>query len=236
MSQIHRIFHAAGPIQSTQVEVSKENAFVLQKVLRLQPNDEVTLLDGQGGVYQGIIVSIRKTSAVIEIQSTHQAQKHSPQVCITVGTLKKDKKSWVVQKCTELGVDRISFVDTQHAIARPGKNTHAKLQDVAIEAMRQSGNPFLPKLELHDSLCAALDTHASCEAKFCFHEKKQDFKNLQDPKLGSSVHIMIGPEGGFSQQEIETMQTRGYKVIRCAPYVLRAETAAIFAAAWVKSQ
>jgi|GEM_PF-2377807 len=237
MPQIHRLYIPELDPQKSTFELTKPDVHVVANVLRLAVGADVVLLNGQGLEVQTRIASLTKHDIALEKQSMTQHALRQPKIHITVGALKGDKAAWIIQKLTEIGVARISWFQARFSIAKhkheaqPKSNKLTKWQRVAIEAMRQSGNPYMPEIRMFKNLTECMAEHEDNDIKICLHEKSDvgGFETIFQ-KPARACHVMVGPEGGFSKDEVEMMKTKGYAAIHCAPFVLRSETAAIYMA------
>ncbi len=137
-------------ISDDKVQISGRELHHLANVLRLREGDEITVLDGVGGVYEVVIVSCGSDVAIGEIRARQQVQQSQVEVTLLVGLPKADKMDMIVQKATELGVHRIAPVICQHSVPRlsseRARRRVARWQQIAVEASKQSHRPFFPSV------------------------------------------------------------------------------------------
>jgi 16S rRNA (uracil1498-N3)-methyltransferase len=158
------------------------------------------------------------------------------ELTLAVALMKGEKLDLVIQKCTELGVKRFLLVESEHADVKVRTESDlerrmTRLRRIALEAAKQSGRARLPKIDGPVKLDRILETPAS-DLRLFFSERgggKLDV--LAPPVTAANVTALIGPEGGWSNEELETAKQRGWNIITLGGRVLRAETAAIAVAA-----
>jgi 16S rRNA (uracil1498-N3)-methyltransferase len=195
----------------------------ITKVIRKQIGDEIFFVDGLGFIYHCRISSISKNDLSADIISKHESKNENDiAVTLALALLKNPSKfDFVVEKVVELGVKKIIPFISKFTISQKPKID--RWQNLAISAMKQSQRAFLPVIsetipfaellnyEADLKLIADIDTQSTAA-------KKETVK---------SVIIVIGPEGGFSNEEILSAEEAGYKKINLSKNRLRAETAAI---------
>ena len=199
------------------------------KVLRKRKGDELMVTDGKGGQYKGIIVNsdVRKTT--VQMVSYHKAARPvSYKVHLAVAPTKSmERMEWLVEKSVELGVDKITPLFTRFS-ERKTLKLH-RLEKIMISAMKQSLRFYLPELcemtgfrDLISSMHAEQMYMAKCNEKNDAHIIRQIPEN-------TDICIMIGPEGGFSDEEVVFAVSKGVKTVSLGKSRLRTETAAIAA-------
>lgn len=230
MPQTFRIYVPDATKDVLTIDLGGPDAKMIQSVLRKNVGDPLTVLNGRGDVFSTQIKQLEKNNVRLSVLQHNYIDLPKPTVAVTVGVLKGEKNLLVTQKLTELGIDDISFVHVKHSIGKIHEKKLNKHKATIIEAMRQSGNPHMPSLKVYKDMEECMQDHAEKEKKICFHEKEKSlgFKHMNSADF-SSFHILIGPEGGFADFEAELFEEKDYALMRCAPYVLRAETAAILA-------
>ena len=202
--------------------------------LRKNINDPLWVTDGQGGAYKGII---RQTAPKLIVEIEHREQKTEPKPTVTLacGFIKQNRMDFILEKGTELGVGRFVFFRSRFANYF-SPNTD-RLYKVVRQALKQSLRFYLPEIEVYSTLDRFLKEDTMGKARFVAIDSAYPLlRTLTDGeafKGESSVIIAIGPEGGFSAEEIERFNNNGYKGFSLGPQRLRTETAAIAAAAIV---
>ena len=190
----------------------------IKTVLRAKEGEELTLCDGEGMDYQCRISSL--TDGVqLEILSKAPCETE-PKTKITLyqGLPKADKMELIIQKCVELGVERIVAVSTERAIVKLDKKEGKKLerwQKIAEAAAKQSGRGKIP--EIGGQVLKFKDAVAEA--------KRLDGAIIPYEREGESIGVFIGPEGGFAEEEIALAKENGITPITLGKRILRTETA-----------
>jgi 16S rRNA (uracil1498-N3)-methyltransferase len=217
-------------------------AHQLRVVLRLQSGEQILLLDGQGYAYRTEIRQLERGQAVGQILD-REVVAAEPRSFLTLYqcALKTDKFEWVLQKGTEIGVARFVPVISSRTIVRPAekiRKKYARWQAIICEAAEQSGRGRLP--ELADPLLWDEAVKDSTGLRLLPWEETitsaapttlADAFAAVDPQ--DAVSLLIGPEGGISQAEADLATAAGWRTLSLGPRILRAETAALVAAALV---
>lgn len=203
----------------------------LTHVMRKRIGDVIIVVDGLGNAYDCTITEITKRSARCSIH-THHHNLHEPQVELTlaVAILKNASKfDFLVEKTTELGVRHIVPLRSNRTIPEHSKSE--RWQKLALSAMKQSGRSILPQVAELTDFEQFLEQRPG-DLNLIAHEKVESpqMSELVRGRRYRSIAACIGPEGGFTEQEIHTAMTRGFVAVGLGPRRLRTETAAIAAA------
>jgi 16S rRNA (uracil1498-N3)-methyltransferase len=206
------------------------------RVLRLKAGDEVILFDGEGKEYHALLtrVSPREISLTLLREPSSAAAESPLRIILGLGLLKSSKFDWLVQKTTELGVAEVVPFFSLHVVPRWEENPplagsrQARWKKIASEAAKQSGRARVPKIHSPRSFEEILAMEFDDATKILLWEKEPagSFKNVFTSPV-SSIFVLIGPEGGFSDEEALRAREAGFQPIRLGPRILRAETAAI---------
>jgi 16S rRNA (uracil1498-N3)-methyltransferase len=214
------------------VTLAEDRARYIGRVLRLRPDDLLTLFDGSGSEFHATILSVSRNTAELEILRQLDADAESPlDIRLLQGISRGERMDFVIQKATELGVHRITPVMTEYGVVkldagRALKKT-AHWNGVAISACEQCGRNRLPKIDEPITLQNWMGEHL----------QDDDTRLVMKPGANDSLHdvaavdrpvtLLIGPEGGFSESEYELADATGFKPIGFGPRILRTETAAV---------
>lgn len=194
-----------------------------KKVFRLQAQDNVILFDGSGKEYECTIEMLSKEKAEVVVGNAKEVPAPPREVWLCVALIKKDNFEWVAQKATELGVSHIVPVLAERS-EKKDINLD-RLEKIVIEASEQSGRGTLPyvhgALSLDDALTLCAETRV-----FVFDPSGTSLQDTEKHGSGS-VSLFIGPEGGWSKEELALFSTRSAEVRTLGSYILRAETAAV---------
>lgn len=198
----------------------------LARVLRARVGDSVTAFNGDGYDYRGTISEITKLTVVVALTEVLAPVAESP-LDITLGLAisKGDRFDWAIQKATELGVTRIVPLLTERVdVKLSGERSEKKQrhwQGVVISACEQCGRATVPEVAPVQALRSWLATvDAACKLVLHHHNVA--------PLTGSappSIALLIGPEGGLSEADLEAAFAGGFAPLRLGPRVLRTETA-----------
>ena len=212
----------------------------IANVMRMKPGDQIICNHPSGHAYLCLIDQIDDQQVYLS-QLEHLNDQVELPIHITLiqGLPKGDKLEWIVQKSTELGVDSIIPFNSARSIVKwDGKKQRKKverLQKIAKEAAEQSHRTTLPTVELPHSIKQLLTSMENFEHKFIAYEETTrtvSTKKLQtyfaQIKPGQSVAIAVGPEGGFTEKEMEQFYDANFQPIRLGPRILRTETAPIY--------
>lgn len=218
-------------ISRGQVLISGEDEKHIKTVLRAREGEEITLCDGMGMDYQCRILSLER-GVLAEIFSEMPCETE-PKTKITLyqGLPKADKMEWIIQKCVELGVDRIVAVSTERVIVKLDKKEGKKLerwQKIAEAAAKQSGRGKIPEIcQRVLKFSEAVTEAAEMDGALIPYEKEQErgLRQFVAGFSGESVGIFIGPEGGFSEEEIALAEESGVLPVTLGKRILRTETA-----------
>ena len=222
-----------GPIGTgDDIEIGGDQARYVSRVLRLRPQDKLTLFDGHGAEYPASIKSLSKNSVIASVTGKiERSVESSLQIHLLQGISRGERMDFVVQKATELGVHRITPVQTEFSVVRLNDERAAKKvrhwHGVATSACEQSGRNVPPIIDMPTGLRSWLGEH---------HDE-QNIRLILKPGARQSlrsVHpedgqltLLVGPEGGFSDQEYELADFAGFYPVGFGPRVLRTETAAL---------
>lgn len=226
-----KFFFNKNDISQGQVQLFGEDEKHIKTVLRARVGEELTLCDGEGVDYQCRIASMER-GVLLDILSK-EACETEPKTKITLyqGLPKADKMELIIQKCVELGVDRIVAVSTERAIVKLDKKESKKLerwQKIAEAAAKQSGRGKIPEigqqvLKFKEAVAEA----AALDGAIIPYEKEQEtgIRQFVQGFQGESIGVFIGPEGGFAEEEIALAQEKGITPITLGKRILRTETA-----------
>jgi 16S rRNA (uracil1498-N3)-methyltransferase len=216
------------------VEIHGAGFHYLAHVLRARPGDKVVLFDGAGQEADAIIEVVAEAGLVLSVSAPRAAATRGAPITLLCGLLKGEKMDLVIQKATELGAARIVPLVTDRSVVRldeeRGEARRARWSRIAAEAARQSRRADVPEIAAPTDFGAALAAAAPHALRLLLHEGETAPLRLDEPL---EVVVAVGPEGGFSPEEVAAARAAGFQVAGLGPRVLRAETAAIAALAVV---
>jgi 16S rRNA (uracil1498-N3)-methyltransferase len=212
----------------------------LDKVLRLKEKDIIFLLNGKGWVFKAKILSKGKRDAEIRILSFQQYAEPDLKIHLLQALLPGDKMDFLLRSCAEIGVSNIYPVMTANCIVRfKNKSIPAskflRWQRILIQGIKQSGNPWLPGLsELGDFESAVIFFREKGIPKFLLTEGGSVINPQFLMQVDKEVALLIGPEGGFTQKEIQQAKEAGFIPLSLGDLRLRSEVSALMAIAIFK--
>ena len=233
MSQT-RLFSPAPLRPDCRFTLDAGQARYLTRALRLRAGEKLTVFDGSGGEYQATIVQIDKGG--VEIQTgvlLNSSTESSLQIRLLQGLSKGDRMDTVVQKATELGVQRISPLLTDHSVVKlDGERAIRRRehwQKIAQSACEQCGRNILPTIDEVIALNNWFDrARDDTSTRLIFSpQASRPLSAAERPDAG--LTLLIGPEGGFSRAEYECAAAAGFSDVSLGPRVLRTETATLAA-------
>ncbi len=227
-----RVYHAKTLAIGKEITLSKPASQHLSKVLRLRPGATVNLFNGRGEEYLGEVTSLKKDAIrIITKQVITQPSKESNlQLELVQAIPHSGKMDFIIQKAVELGVTHITPLISEHCSIKLSAERWQKKenhwQKIVINACEQSERVILPIL---NSPCSFTDYFNCCQAelKLLLHPRIKQASN--HPMSAQSISLLIGPEGGFSQCEVDFALSQGFKLWQLGPRILRTETAALAA-------
>lgn len=237
--RISRIFVDMALASGTQIEVPQETAHYLGRVLRLREGAELNLFNGQGGAYQAQIVGFERKSATLAVGDFIAEDCESPLALTLVqGVARNEHMDVIVQKAVELGVRRLAPVicaRTQRGDPEKFAKRHLHWQKIIINACEQCGRnslmELLPVQKLDDYL-----VQDQAATRWVLAPGAQQSWRQQAGVGEGEISILVGPEGGFADDELEQIQAAQWQAVSLGPRILRTETAALSIAALLQAE
>ena len=237
---MHRFFLPPGKCQGFTLTLEEQESHHATVVLRLRTGEEVSVLDGNGVVLRCVVRSIRKKSVQLEVQEKGQVSPLPYKITLLQAVPRAKLIESIIQKATELGVDRVVPLLTERGNTQLDDEQAAskaeKWQRVAVEAIKQSGCAWLPRIEALMSLQTFLESGERFDLSLIAsllpgsrhpREYFQSFR-AEHRRRPKSVAVWIGPEGDFTPEEVEAVIKSGARPISLGRQVLRCETAATY--------
>ncbi|HEX2584905.1 MAG TPA: 16S rRNA (uracil(1498)-N(3))-methyltransferase [Steroidobacteraceae bacterium] len=220
-------------VQGSKVTLPDSVAYHLTKVLRMRAGALVIVFDGIGNEHYAEILTLDSKQVTIRIEEAIRGDTESPlQITLVQGVSRAERMDWTLQKATELGVHAIAPVITSRSVVRlDDRQANKKLehwQAIVVSACEQSGRRVIPvvhaPVRLHDyfaksnadNLRLVLDPEATITL-------------TNQPRPLKDVELLIGPEGGLDDDELQRAVTTGFTPVRLGPRILRTETASVVA-------
>lgn len=211
--------------------LSEEESAHCVRVLRYTVGDEILLTDGRGTTYRARITQAHPKQCQFEILHAQKQTKNHPfHLHIAVAPTKNAERiEWMVEKCTEIGADEITLLACRYSERKQMRMD--RLEKIALSAAKQSLTPYLPQLNPMTDFAEFIRLQQTRNAqKFIAHCYESQKYLLRDRiERGRDVVVLIGPEGDFSEQEIDLALTAGFQPVSLGNSRLRTETACIVA-------
>lgn len=219
--------------QSVVTLVDTNEIHHMKNVLRLKKGDEVSLFNGQGEEASGILSALTGTQAEIQIRSVKKADRKNTSLILACAIPKKAKFEFIIEKCTELGVDEIIPLLTHRTEIRiKGEKAEAKTrryQTVAVNAAKQCQRSTVPRLHPVTRFADLLKAFTPDDTILIPHlgPKRKNIMEVLQPSTKQRIVILIGPEGDFTPDEVKAAEQAGAVAVSLGETVLKVDTAAI---------
>lgn len=223
-------FFCPGNLGGPEAVLGESEAHHLLHVLRAQVGDRVELLNGQGDTAIAEVAETRKR----DVRLTVLERQHHPRLpgpILAVAVPKGDRFRWLIEKCVELGVERVIPLITERGSVIPRDAKLEKMGQTVIAACKQSRRNWLMEIDSPTPLADAL---RGCGNRRAFVADPSGTATVSPADVGLDPPVFfVGPEGGFTAAELELVATQGAAIVPLGPEILRIETAAVaLAAAW----
>jgi 16S rRNA (uracil1498-N3)-methyltransferase len=236
--RIPRVFVPLAFAPGAEVVLPETQAHYLTRVLRMEAGRPLWVFNGEGGSFAAEIIQANKNTCLIKLGEFNSDNFQSPLHCsLGIGISKGDRFEWVLQKACELGVTAIYPLFTSRtevrldAARQNKKNEH--WQQVLISSCEQNGRNLIPYLHAPQTLGEFLPQVSSDLKLVLHHRANQALNSYTTPQ---SVCLLVGPEGGLSDEEINQAVQLGFNPLVLGPRVLRTETAPLVALSLVQYQ
>ncbi len=228
MKEVH-FFYAP---EAEKGELPEEEAKHCTRVLRLSIGDEIHLTDGKGFFYKALITTATPKRCLYRIEEKQAYQKPwKANLCLAMAPTKNmDRTEWLAEKATEIGLDKLYFLDCQFSERTVIKTE--RIRKIVVSAMKQSQKGFLPEVHEMQSFKHFMETVGQSfkGGKYIAHCYEGDKKPLyQALHTGMDSLVLVGPEGDFSIDEVKMAEANGFEPISLGKSRLRTETAALVA-------
>jgi 16S rRNA (uracil1498-N3)-methyltransferase len=222
-------FYVNSPLAPGTVPLEGAEAHHLAAVCRVRAGDRVCLFNGDGHEYPALVQSVERRTVVLEVAGIESPQRELGFHLEVAAPLPKgDRAQFLVEKLTELGVTTFVPLQTRRSMVHPRESKAEKLERWVIEASKQCGRNVLMGVQgvvYWESYCRRGDLPTS---RFVAHPGSDETETRE---IGGKVAVAVGPEGGFTDEEIDVARAAGWQVIGLGPRILRVETAALILAA-----
>jgi len=235
---MRRFFIEQTRITSTKIFITGSDAAHIKKVLRMKSGDRIGLFDGRGFEYDARIENLLAGSVELSITKRFLSASESPVQIIVAQALLKDKKMDILaRQLTEIGVARLIAFTSVRSVPRPDKKRlsarRKRWEKIVIEALKQCRRGHVTEIGETITFNNVIKIDDECDLKIVFWENESKpvsnaVQQVHDRRYGKILAV-LGPEGGFSEKEIEDARACGFVTASLGPRILRAETAAVAA-------
>jgi 16S rRNA (uracil1498-N3)-methyltransferase len=231
--RLNRIYTPGPLIADSEVALPPSGAYHVARVLRMRAGAPLAVFDGKGNEYHAEIVRADGNQASVRIGAQIVPTAESPlTITLIQGISRSERMDWALQKATELGVNVIAPVITARSVVRLDDKQSAKKQEhwqnIVIGACEQCGRSHVPDVRAPISLRQYLQDHPKDGMRLVLSPTGPSaLAGLSS--MSKRVELLIGPEGGLDDEEIDRAQSAGFVPVRLGPRVLRTETAAVTA-------
>ncbi|HEC27112.1 MAG TPA: 16S rRNA (uracil(1498)-N(3))-methyltransferase [Gammaproteobacteria bacterium] len=207
------------------ITLSGKEAWHALGVRRLNVGDSIRLIDGKGNVTRASVKNLEgRNTASLRIGEVNHVPPQVPNIILATAIAKGDRQSTMLDMATQLGISAWQPLLCLRSVSKPGKNSAERWQRICLEACKQSGSAWLPEL-----LPAAKPEDVAKEA--CAGGREVLLAHPDGEKLNTISHLdkllLVGPEGGFTDEEVNKIIAAGAKKISLGQNILRIETAAV---------
>lgn len=236
-------FHCAIALSADSALTLPAGAARHVQVLRMQPGDELTLFDGNGGEYAATVERMGRSEVTVQVGTHSAIEREAPRaVHLAVGMPANERMDWLVEKATELGVASIQPLITARGVLRlageRADKKRAHWEAIAIAACEQCGRNRVPLVYPVRTLANWIEAPVTDAERFILSlaAGTRAIADVRNDATGGAACMLSGPEGGLSAAEEQDAIARGFAPLTLGPRVLRAETAALAALALLAGQ
>jgi 16S rRNA (uracil1498-N3)-methyltransferase len=233
-------YYSAHPVSGDRITLAGPEAHHLAHVARARPGDEVLVFDGLGGEFAARVERVGRGEVELAIVGRREVDREIPlELSVAAALPKGDRQRWLVEKAVELGVTRLVPLVTTRGVAQPVEKAIDRLRRTVIEASKQCGRTRLLEIaepERWDEFCArpaSSRCHRAVAHPAGGEPARSLFELLAPPRRIDSLVLAVGPEGGFTAEELAQATAAGWSLLSLGPRVLRVETAVGYLAALV---
>lgn len=230
-------FYTESPIDTDRATLADAEAHHLLHVMRLKVGDPVTVFDGGGAEFDARVALLGRRHVELEVTARREVDREAPApLRLAVALPKGDRQKWLVEKLTELGVTSLTPLATERSVAAPTPGGLDKLRRVVVEASKQCGRNRLMRIDepLGWDAFLGASSDGAAGGKLIAHPGGGG----PTSRGAGPVLVAVGPEGGFTDDEVAAAERAGFTRLGLGAAILRVETAAVAAAtlagAWMR--
>lgn len=226
MPHLHRFHVSSEELKSDTVRLPAHEAHHALRVARVRVGDTVVLFDGEGREAVGIVLPAERKEVSVSVETRREKPKPARQLTLAQAWLNREKSlEPIISRGTELGVVRFVFFKAEHSERAPRLNE--KWDRLAVESCKQSGRLWLPEFAVAEDLRSVISRADGSVLIATLHREAESIGASLEGK--GNVLVLIGPEGDFSEAELEVAADKGAIPVSLGEYTLRSEVAATVA-------
>jgi 16S rRNA (uracil1498-N3)-methyltransferase len=217
------------PVRQGDLTLSKEESHHCIKVLRHQKGDEIRIYDGEGGIYQAVITSDHPSHCTFSISDKQQAPPDLYYFHLAIAPTKNtDRMEWMLEKCVEIGLHEITFIQCNHS--ERTRIRIDRLEKKMVSAMKQAGRTYATKINEVVDFGEFISSSLQEDSKYiAWVPVASHGAHLKEAVSGKRYVVLVGPEGDFSENEVQEAQANGFLPVSLGSNTLRSETAGLVA-------
>jgi 16S rRNA (uracil1498-N3)-methyltransferase len=242
-------FFSTRPIEGDRVDLDGSEAHHLLHVMRASVGHSLTLFDGSGAEFEAVVDKLGRAEVNLRIVARYNIDRELPfELVVGVALPKGDRQKWIVEKLTELGVSKLVPLVTERSVAQPMHSALERLRRSVVEASKQCGRNRLMEIaqpqkwtewingdfglriadcELGENQTAKRNSKSENEIRRLLAHPASVPLSTVDTSKTTPTQLAIGPEGGFTDEEVESAIAAGWGKVSLGPRILRIETAAV---------
>lgn len=227
--EIPRFFVSKNDKIDDTITIQNEENTHLFSVLRLRVGDKIDVCLNDNNIYHCELIEVGKKQSIAHILSIENVQQNDAGITLFMALIKAERMDWAMQKCTELGVDKIVPFESSFCTVKDKGNKTDRLNRIAVSASKQSGRVNLPQISETLSFNDMLnELHNYTQIVLAYENDDTSAKTiLSQLDKNKNIAIIIGSEGGFSEAEVEKIKSTGASAVSLGKTILRAETACV---------
>ena len=228
LTEMSERFYVSFPLAPGYVQLDGSEAHHLATVSRMRVGDEVILFNGDGRQYHSLIQSIAKKHVTLTVERVSEPIRELPfRLEVAVPVPRGDRGQFLIEKLTEIGVAVYTPLQTQRSVTHPSDAKMDKLQRYVIEASKQCGRNSLMTIGPLAKWAVYAKLRPPSSLRWLAHPGGRPLNELRSVRASNNVVIAIGPEGGWTDDEVDQAQKNSWDIVDLGPRILRVETAAI---------
>ena len=220
-----RLFLPPHFFRETVLTLPEEESHYLKNVLRMKKGDSLLLLDGKGNFYRARVESMGKRGVTVRIEEKGKGEDPSFPFILAQAILKGEKMDFIIQKAVELGVKELIPITTRRTVVKGTRKIH-RWREIARSSAQQCGRYYLPIIYEETPWEDFLNNYSS--GWILYEKGGKPLPQILQEWQGEKKVIVIGPEGGFEEEEVEEAMERGFEPVSLGKLILRAETATFY--------